>query len=95
MATSWKQLASQPETLEKRAILAALDIDPPLEGVSNVCRLPSGVELRLGESGHLIVYSDGEAFFEVPKVMLKRRQMSKGTPSGDLARWWMGCHGLI
>ena len=89
---SWKQLARISESLEKTAILSALAIEPPPEGISDTLRLDSGVKLYDGEGG-LIVYEKGAAFYSNGSEVI-RRYTSRGTPTGDLVRWWLQARGL-
>jgi hypothetical protein len=90
---SWKQLAAIPESLTKRAVLHALGVEPPPAGISDCCNL-GGFTLRAGESGLIVEESITTYFFDAPQA-LKRFALSKGTPSGDLARWWLRAKNLL
>ena len=90
---SWKQLARIPESLEKTAVLNALGIEPPPEGISDTLRLDSGIKLYDSEGG-LIVYEAGAAYYSGGREVT-RRFTSAGTPTGDLVRWWLKAKGHL
>jgi hypothetical protein len=90
---SWKQLAAIPESLTKRAVLHALGIEPPPAGISDRCDL-DGIVFRAGELGLIVEESSTAYFFSAPEA-LKCFVLGKGTPSGDLARWWLRAKNLL
>lgn len=116
---SWRQLAAIPETLHKRAILHALSIEAPPEGISDRCDLGGGLVLRAGEGGLIAEHKFGSRSFRTcvaqaldpppfppreqgistsysaAREVLKLHSLHKGTPSGDLARWWLTAKGYI
>jgi hypothetical protein len=90
---SWKQLAAIPESLTKRAVLHALGIEPPPAGVSDRCDL-DGIVFRVGELGLIVEEGSTAYFFSAPEA-LKCFVLGRGTPSGDLARWWLRAKNLL
>lgn len=90
---SWKQLAAIPESLTKRAVLHALGVEPPPAGISDRCDL-RGIVLGVSESGLIVAEGCTVYFFTAPEA-LKRFTLSKGTPSGDLVRWWLRAKNLL
>lgn len=92
---SWKQLAAIPESLVKQAVLRALSVEPPPAGVSDHCEL-GDIVFWAGESGLIVqVLSRGSTLFMEPREALRAHKLSKGTPSGDLARWWLQAKNLL
>jgi hypothetical protein len=91
---SWRQLCAIHESVTKRAILHALSIEPPPQAISNRCELSDGLVLWAGESGLIEEYKTGTCF-TTAKEVLKQHRLSKGTPSGDLARWWLTAKGYL
>jgi hypothetical protein len=92
---SWRQLAAIPESHVKAAVLRALAITPPPEGISRYLDLGDGLILEAGQAG--LIGADptlGSRYLD-PRETLKLYRLSKGTPSGDLARSWMAAHGLL
>lgn len=89
---SWKQLAAIPESLTKRAVLHALGIEPPPAGVSDRCEFGS-FSFYYGELG-VIVESSGAARYLNALEALREFKLSRGTPSGDLVRWWLKAKGF-
>lgn len=92
--SSWRQLAAIPETLHKRAVLHALGIEPPVAGISNVCDLGDGLILHAGEAGMIVQDRTGTTYADA-KPTLRRYYLSKGTPPGELARWWLTAKGYL
>lgn len=90
---SWKQLSSSPDTLEKWTVLNYCGIDDDrafsncldLRGaIGKVYRDPDGQFTWIWErsgGGWTTQFID-------PTDFLKRHKLSKGIPSGDLARRW-------
>jgi hypothetical protein len=91
---SWRQLRAIPESLTKRRVIAALGVYVPREGVSDFLCL-DGMTFQVGQSGLLIVTHQGQTQFMDPMEALSTMKLSKGTPSGDLARWWLETHSLL
>ena len=98
---SWRQLAAIPETTEKRAILRALGIDPPSEGISRTFCFSSGERLT---------YVSGSAAEPAGMVYAKPYSCSRflqleevpslirwpaGTPTGDALRIYLRCWGWL
>ncbi|MGA1296525.1 MAG: hypothetical protein ACO3X1_14550 [Burkholderiaceae bacterium] len=92
-APSWKQLAAIPESITKQAILHAVGIEPPARGIADRCEF-GAFTFYVGEAG-LIVESSGVARYMQGKEALREFKLSKGTPSGDLARWWLQAKGFL
>ena len=91
---SWKQLARIPESLLKRAVLNALAIEPPHEGISDVLDLPSGARLHHAEAG-LILTENSASFYITPKDAHSILRLKKSTPTGELLTWWLIAKGYI
>lgn len=91
---SWRQLATIPETVEKRSILRALAITPPPNGISDTCVFSGCLSFRQSEAG-LIIEDNSGTYFSDAKTALRQHHLSKGTPSGDLARWWLTAKGYL
>jgi len=103
MAPSWKQLALIPESTTKAAILKALDVQPPPEGISDTFR----------DQGLYVLYSpprDSFAYWVVSRAgddgvmlssmchadgseALRACHTVPGTPTGDALRQWMRAKG--
>jgi hypothetical protein len=90
---SWKQLAAIPESITKQAVLHAVGIEPPAKGIADRCEF-GAFTFYVGEAG-LIVERDGLALYMDGKEALRQFKLSKGTPSGDLARWWLQAKGFL
>jgi hypothetical protein len=90
---SWKQLAAIPESVNKRAILHAIGIEPPAKGIADRCEF-GRFSFYVGEAG-LIVESSGAVRYMDGKEALREFKLSRGTPSGDLARWWLEAKGFL
>lgn len=92
-APSWKQLAAIPESITKQAVLHAVGIEPPAKGIADRCEF-GAFTFYVGEAG-LIVEHDGLALYMDGKEALREFKLSRGTPSGDLARWWLKAKGFL
>jgi hypothetical protein len=90
---SWKQLAAIPESVNKRAILHAIGIEPPAKGIADRCEF-GRFSFYVGEAG-LIVESSGAVRYLNALEALREFKLSRGTPSGDLARWWLEAKGFL
>jgi hypothetical protein len=92
---SSRQLAAIHEFLTKAAVLHALVIEPPPEGISRYLDLGDG--LRMEHTANGLVCTDPKlgSYYSGPREALRRYHLSKGTPSGDLARRWMAARGLL
>lgn len=94
---SWRQLAAIPESAQKRAILRALGVEPPPEGISRTFEFSSGEQLTYVSGSSVepsgMVYrgpieASGTRFLqleEVPKFI----NWSSGTPTGDALRLYL------
>jgi hypothetical protein len=91
---SWRQLAAIPESHVKAGVLHALGLTPPPEGISRYLDLGDGWSMEAGQAGLIVTDRTGSRY-EDPKTVTKRLYLSKGTPSGELVRWWMAAHGLL
>ena len=92
---SWKQLAAIPESLTKRNVLQALGVEPPPEGISERCDL-GDVVFWNGEAGLIVERKcDNSTCYMGAMEALRKLKLSKGTPSGDLARWWLLSKGFL
>jgi hypothetical protein len=91
---SWRQLASIPESHTKAAVLHALAIEPPPEGISRYLDL-GDIQLEHGAAGLICTDPKLGSYYSGPQEALRRYHLSKGTPSGDLARRWMAARGLL
>jgi hypothetical protein len=91
---SWRQLAAIPECHLKSAVLHALGITPPLEGISRYLDL-GDIQLEHGAGGLIITDPQLGSYYADPKETLRRYRLSKGTPSGDITRSWMAARGLL
>lgn len=92
-APSWKQLAAIPESLTKQAVLHAVGIEPPAKGIADRCEFGT-FTFYVGEAG-LIVESSGAVRYLNALEALREFKLSRGTPSGDLARWWLQAKGFL
>ena len=92
---SWKQLAAIPESLTKRNVLHAVAIIPPPAGVADCCDL-GDIVLHIGEAGLIVENraSKVTCYMDAREV-LRAFKLSKGTPSGDMVRWWFTQKGLL
>ena len=91
---SWRQLAHIPESLLKRAVLNALAIEPPPEGISDVLDLPSGARLQHAEAG-LILTENAASFYITPKDAHSILRLKKSIPTGELLTWWLKAKGYL
>jgi hypothetical protein len=102
-APSWRQLAAIPESTTKAAILKALDITPPPEGISNV----------FSDRGLYVMFSpaqDSASYWVVSRAgddgvrlsamghadgsdALRACGTAPGTPQGEALRSWMRSKG--
>lgn len=92
---SWRQLASIPETVEKQAILRALGVDPPPEGISRIFKFSTGERLTYTsgssvEPDGMVYYNPQEAsrfllIEDVPRFIC----WPSGTPTGDALRRYL------
>ena len=92
---SWRQLAAVPESHTKAAVLHALGIEPPPEGVSRYLDLGNGLKMEAGEAGLIVTDPQRGSRYEDPKTIAKQLYLSKGTPSGELTRAWLTARGLL
>jgi hypothetical protein len=92
---SWRQLAAIPESHTKAAILHALAIEPPPEGVSRYLDLGDGLRMEHTATGLVCTEPKLGSYFSGPQEALRRYRLSKGTPSGDITRTWMAARGLL
>jgi len=90
---SWKQLAAIPESITKQAVLHAVGIEPPAKGIADRCEF-GAFSFYVGEAG-LIVESSGAVRYLNALEALREFKLSRGTPSGDLARWWLKAKGFL
>ena len=92
---SWRQLAAIPESLIKRNVLHAVGITPPPAGIGNCCDL-GDIVLHFGEAGLIVEdrASKVTRYMDAREV-LRVFKLSRGIPSGELARWWLKAKGLL
>ena len=95
MSPSWRQLAAIPESVEKRAILRALNIDPPPEAISRNFMFSTGEQLAYvtgsaAEPAGMVYYrpDGGTRFLQLEEVPAFIRWPS-GTPTGDALRIYL------
>ena len=99
MSPSWRQLAAIPESTTKAAILRALDITPPPEGVSDTF-LCGGTYAQRVESGWVLHTRpprrrSAAMGFQTASELLKAAQVPAGTPTGDAFRAWLRRWGWV
>lgn len=87
---SWRQLAAIPESLIKAAILRALDIEPPIEGVSSQLHLSNGTTIQRTDIGYVLYQPNCQRsqYLDAP-MLLRELKWPVGTPTGDLLRAWL------
>ena len=92
---SWRQLSAIPETVEKRAILRALNVDPPPEGISRTFCFSSGERLTYisgsaAETSGMVPHRPGigARFLQLEEVPSFIRWPA-GTPTGDALRLYL------
>lgn len=105
MSGSWKQLALIPESTMKAAILKALDIHPPPEGISDTFR-DLGLYVLYAppkdSSEYWVVSRAGDDGVVLSSIMhsdglkaLEATGTKPGTPTGDALRQWMRAKGWV
>jgi hypothetical protein len=92
---SWRQLAAIPECHTKSAVLYALGITPPPDGISRYLDLGDGLLMEHGAAGLICTDPTLGSYYSGPREALRRYRLSKGTPSGDITRSWMTARGLL
>jgi hypothetical protein len=92
---SWRQLAAIPESHVKSAVLHALGITPPPEGVSRYLELGDGLLMEHGAAGLICTDPTLGSYYSGAQEAIRRYRLSKGTPSGDITRRWMAARGLL
>jgi hypothetical protein len=99
---SWKQLAAIPESAQKAAILKALGIVPPPEGISDTFH-DRGLYVRHVQNGSAewLVSNPGDdgpfsaGLYADGSAALRACRCPAGTPMGDALRQWMRSRGWV
>jgi hypothetical protein len=96
---SWRQLAAIPESTTKSAILRALAIQPPPEGVSDTFD-SGGTYAQRVESGFVLHLRpprrrSAAIGFQTAGELLRAAKVPAGTPTGDAFRAWLRRWGWV
>ena len=94
----WKKLAQIPESLRKTAILKALGIEPPPEGVSDTLEDPREQILVSRRDGGFVVLraqSPASARYATGSEVLKALNWPASTPSGEVLRAYLRRWGWV
>ena len=91
---SWRQLAQIPESQEKAAIIRALGIEVPPQGVSRTFDLGRNEFVTRTELGW-VHFSRMACFYHEPSAILRAVRWPAGTPTGDALRAWLRRWGWI
>ena len=95
---SWKQLSLIPESATKTAILHALDIQVPPQGISKQFQLSEkpGEETVTYTDEGFVYYKDRSSVQRASgSAILKLTRRPKGTPTGDALRAWLRRWGWV
>jgi hypothetical protein len=92
---SWRQLAAIPESHVKAGVLHALGITPPPQGISRYLDLGDGLKMEAGQAGLIVTDPQRGSRYLTGKEAIRLYRLSKGTPSGDLTRYFLTAHNLL
>jgi hypothetical protein len=100
MSPNWRQLAALPDSVLKQAILRALDIDLPPQGISRSFR-DGGLYITAIEGGFTFMDSRhpdpvqrSSRLLDTPLEVARQSRWPVGTPTGEALRNWLAQHGL-
>ena len=100
MSPNWRQLAALPDCVLKQAILRALDIELPPQGISRSFR-DGGLFITRIENGfsfmdalHPDILQRGSRLLNTPLDVARQSRWPVGTPVGEALRNWLAQHGL-
>ena len=100
MSPNWRQVAALPDSVSKQAILRALDIELPPEGISRSFR-DGGLFITRIENGftfmdvnHPDPAHPSSRLLDTPLDVARQSRWPVGTPVGEALRNWLAQHGL-
>ena len=100
MSANWRQVAALPDSVIKQAILKALDIELPPQGISRSFR-DGGLFITAIDGGfsfmdinHPDPMQRCSRLLDTPLDVARQSRWPVGTPVGEALRNWLAQHGL-